>query len=156
PRIRAVTAFIEIDPGNYTTKIEETQKFLASAKEALNRAGYEGAGGRITTQAFPLYTKGMNRADALGLVRRMHEVASKGGSALNIGPAMIHDSDDTAPVALLTDILSSVNVNANLVVADEQGIHWRAVKEAAKLIKDLSLKSPHGDGNFSFGAIAMV
>jgi len=156
PPIRAVTAFIELDPSNYAAKIEETQKFLASAKEALNRAGYQGAGGRITTQAFPLYTKGMNHADALGLVRRMHEVASKGGSALNIGPAMMHDNDDAAPVALLTDILSSISVNANLVVADEQGIHWRAVKEAAKLIKDVSVKSPHGDGNFSFGAIAMV
>jgi uncharacterized protein (UPF0210 family) len=156
PRIRAVTAFIEVDSSNYAAKIEETQKFLASAKDALNRAGYEGAGGRITTQAFPLYTKGMNRADALGMIRRMEEVASKGGSALNIGPAMMHDNDDAAPVSLLTDILSSINVNANLVVADEQGIHWRAVKESAKLIKDISLKSPHGDGNFSFGAIAMV
>jgi uncharacterized protein (UPF0210 family) len=156
PRIRAVTAFIEVDPSNYTAKIEETQKFLASAKEALNHAGFEGAGGRITTQAFPLYTKGMNRADALGLIRKMHDVASKGGSALNIGPAMMHDNDDTAPVALLTDVLSSIGVNGNLVVADEQGIHWRAVREAAKLIKNLSLQSPHGDGNFSFGAIAMV
>jgi uncharacterized protein (UPF0210 family) len=156
PRIRAVTAFIEVDSSNYAAKIEETQKFLASAKEALNHAGFEGAGGRITTQAFPLYTKGMNRADALGLIRKMHDVASKGGSALNIGPAMMHDNDDTAPVALLTDVLSSIGVNGNLVVADEQGIHWRAVREAAKLIKNLSLQSPHGDGNFSFGAIAMV
>jgi len=58
PRIRAVTAFIEIDRNNYAAKIDETQKFLAAAKEALNRAGFEGAGGRITTQPFPVYTKG--------------------------------------------------------------------------------------------------
>jgi hypothetical protein len=50
PRIRAVTAFIEVDSSNYAAKIEETQKFLASAKEALNHAGFEGAGGRITTR----------------------------------------------------------------------------------------------------------
>ncbi|MGD0436624.1 MAG: DUF711 family protein, partial [Bryobacteraceae bacterium] len=133
PRIRAVTAFIEVDSNSYTARIEETQKFLASAKEAFNRAGFEGAGGRITTQPFPLYTKGMKREDARGLIRKMRESASKGGSALNIGPAMLRDDDDTAPVELLTDILSDTSVNANLVMADEQGIHWRAVREAAKL-----------------------
>jgi uncharacterized protein len=156
PRIRAVTAFIEVDPTNYASRIEETQKFLAIAKAAFNQARFEGAGGRITTQPFPVYTKGMKRDDALGLIRKMHGAASKGGSALNIGPAMIHDNDDPGPAALLADVLSEINVNANLIVADEQGIHWRAVREAAKLIKTVSQRSPHGDGNFSFGAIAMV
>jgi hypothetical protein len=75
PRIRAVTAFIEIDRNNYAAKIDETQKFLATAKEALNQAGFEGAGGRITTQPFPVYTKGMSRAEALDLIRKLRESA---------------------------------------------------------------------------------
>ena len=32
PRIRAVTAFIEVDPVHYATEIGEAQKFLAAAK----------------------------------------------------------------------------------------------------------------------------
>ena len=157
PRIRAVTVFIDVDSSNYAAKIEDAQKFLAVAKAAFNRAGFEGAGGRITTQPFPVYTHGLSREDALGLIRKMREAASKGSSALDIGPAMLHDNDETGPVALLTDVLSAnLGVNANLVVADEQGIHWRAVNEAARLIKTVSQRSPHGDGNFSFGAIAMV
>ena len=64
-RIRAVTAFIEIDPANYAMRIQEGQKFLATAKEALNKAGFEGAGGRITTQPFPQYTTGMKNEDAV-------------------------------------------------------------------------------------------
>jgi uncharacterized protein (UPF0210 family) len=156
PRIRAVTAFIEVDPDNYAARIEETQKFLSAAKTAFNQAGFEGAGGRITTQPFPKYTKGIKREAALALIRKMHEAAAKGGSALNIGPAMFHDGDDATPVALLVDVLTEGGVNANLIVADEQGIHWRAVQEAAKAIKAVSVRSPHGDGNFSFGAIAMV
>ncbi len=157
PRIRAVTVFIDVDSSNYAAKIEDAQKFLAVAKAAFNRAGFEGAGGRITTQPFPVYTHGLSREEALGLIRKMREAASKGSSALDIGPAMMHDNDDTGPVALLTDVLSeNLGVNANLVVADEQGIHWRAVNEAAKLVKTVSQRSPHGDGNFSFGAIAMV
>jgi len=156
PRIRAVTAFIEIDRNNYAAKIEETQKFLAVAKEALNRAGFEGAGGRITTQPFPVYTKGMRHEEALDLIRKLRESASKGHSGLNIGAAMVNDNDDTAPVALLADALSSISINANVIMADERGIHWRAIHEAAKLIKEVSQRSPHGDGNFNFGAIAMM
>ena len=156
PRIRAVTAFITIDQNNYAAKIEEAQKFLANAKDALNRAGFEGAGGRLTTQPFPLYTKGMKREDALGLIRKLQESASKGRSALNIGAAMLNDNDDPAPVALLADVLSRVSVNASLIMADEQGIHWRAIREAAKLIKEVSQRSPHGGGNFNFAAIAMM
>src|SRR6202140_5039440 len=156
PRIRAVTAFIEINRDNYAAKIEETQKFLATAREALNRAGFEGAGGRITTQPFPVYTKGMQREEALDLIRKLRESASKARTGLNIGAAMLNDNDDTAPVDLLADILSSIGVNANLIMADERGIHWHAITAAAKLIKQVSQRSPHGDGNFNFGAIAMM
>src|SRR6202162_2484232 len=77
PRIRAVTAFIEIDRNNSAAKIEQTQKFLAVAKDAFNRAGFEGAGGRITTQPFPVYPKGMQREEALDLIRKLRESASK-------------------------------------------------------------------------------
>jgi uncharacterized protein (UPF0210 family) len=156
PRIRAVTAFIEIDRTNFAAKIEETQKFLAVAKDALNRAGFEGAGGRITTQPFPAYTKGMQREEALELIRKLRESASKARTGLNIGAAMVNDNDDTAPVALLADVLSSIGVNANVIMADERGIHWHAIEAAAKLIKEVSQRSPHGDGNFNFGAIAMM
>src|ERR1700682_6219989 len=127
PRIRAVTAFVEIDRNNYSAKIEEAQKFLAGAREALNRAGFEGAGGRITTQPFPVYTKGMRREDALDLIRKLRESASKARTGLNIGAAMLNDNDDATPVALLADILSTASVNANVVMADERGIHWRAI-----------------------------
>jgi uncharacterized protein (UPF0210 family) len=156
PRIRAVTAFIEVDSVNYAMQIGEAQRFLASAKGALNRGGFEGAGGRITTQPFPLYTRGMKREDALALIRRMREAAQTAGTALNIGPAMVNDSDDPAPLGLLADVVSEIGVNANVITADDRGIHWRTVKEAAKLIKRISERSPNGGGNFNFGTIAMM
>jgi hypothetical protein len=156
PRIRAVTAFIEIDSNNYASRIEDAQKFLAAAKEALNKAGFEGAGGRITTQPFPQYTKGMTTEGAVAFVGKLREAASKQRSGLNIGAAMVHDNDDPAAASLLVDILSKVSVNANLITADEQGIHWNAIRQAAKVIKQLSERTPHGDANFNFGAIAMV
>ena len=156
PRIRAVTAFIEIDRSNYAQQVEEAQKFLAGAKDALNHAGFEGANGRITTQPFPVWTKGMSHDEAVGLASKLREAAEKGRNGLNIGPAMINDGDDPANAALLTDIMAAVSVNANLIIADEKGIHWHALQAAAKVIKDLSQRSPHGDANFNFAAIAMM
>jgi uncharacterized protein (UPF0210 family) len=156
PRIRAVTAFIEIDSSNYAARIQEAQQFLATAKEALNNAGFEGAGGRITTQPFPQYTKGMKTEDAVAFVNKLRDAAQKERSGFNIGPAMLHDNDDPAAAQLLVEILSKVSVNANLIMADEQGIHWNAIRQAAKVIKQLSERSPHGDANFNFGAIAMM
>ena len=156
PRIRAVTAFIEIDPSNYGVRIQEAQRFLATAKEALNKAGFEGAGGRITTQPFPQYTRGMKTEEAVAFVAKLREAASKERSGLNIGAAMVHDNDDPAAASLLVEILSKVNVNANLITADEQGIHWNGIRQAAKVIKGLAERSPRGDANFNFGAIAMM
>jgi uncharacterized protein len=155
PRIRAVTAFIEVDSVHYAVQIDEAQRFLAGAKEALNRGGFEGAGGRITTQPFPVYTRGMTREGALTLIRKMREAAQMGRTALNIGPAMVNDTDDPAPVGLLADILSEIGVNANVISADDKGIHWRSIDEAAKLIKRVSEHS-NGVGNFNFGTIAMM
>jgi uncharacterized protein (UPF0210 family) len=156
PRIRAVTAFVEIDKDNYAAKIQEAQKFLAAVKTALNEAGFEGAGGRITTQPFTSYTKGMKRDEALALIRSLREAASKRPTAFNIGPAMVNDNDDPRPVAFLADVLSQISVDGNVIIADEKGIHWHAVREAAHLIKDVSQRSSHGDGNFNFAAIAMM
>src|SRR5262249_57452153 len=143
PRIRAVTAFIEIDANNYAARIQDAQKFLAAAKVAFNKAGFEGAGGRITTQPFPQYTKGMKTEDAVAFVAKLREEASKERSGLNIGAAMVHDTDDPAAASLLVEILSKVNVNANLITADEQGIHWNGIRQAARVIKGLAERSPH-------------
>src|SRR5437867_1695062 len=118
PRIRAVTAYIEIDRTNYADKIADAQRFLATAKTVLNQGGFEGGGGRITTQPFPQYIKGMKDAEAVAFIRKLHDAAVKGSSNLNIGPAMVRDNDDPAPAALLVEILP-IGVIANLITADE-------------------------------------
>src|SRR5205807_1529277 len=156
PRIRAVTAFIDIDKSNYAGRIDEAAKFLQSAKSALNAAGFDGAGGRITTQPFPVYTKGMKRDEALSLIHNLREAATKARTAFNLGPAMLNDDDDTEPVSLLAAVLADTAVNANIIVADEKGIHWRAVQQAARLIHQVAATSKNGDGNFNFAAIAMM
>src|SRR5262249_62047673 len=93
---------------NYAARIKEAQKFLATAKDALNTAGFDGAGGRITTQPFPQYTRGMKTGDAVRFIGKLREAAPKEG--FNIASAMLHDSDDPAAASLLIEILPRATV----------------------------------------------
>jgi hypothetical protein len=158
PKVRAITGFITIDAKSYAAQIEEAVKFLSQVRESIKSAGYDVAGIRISTQPFPDYTSTLSRADALKLLRGIDDLAAKLEFAPNIGPAMLQDSDSTGPVDLLTDILATPGnrLNANIVTASEDGIHWNAVRQAARIIKMVGVRSPHGQGNFNFAAIAML
>jgi uncharacterized protein (UPF0210 family) len=158
PKVRAITGFITIDPKSYPSEIQDTVTFLSKVRDGVKAAGYEVAGIRISTQPFPDYTRGLSRADALNLLHAIGDLAAKLRFSPNIGPAMLKDADDTASVDLLTDVLSEPGnrLNANMVVAGDDGIHWNAVRQAARIIKSVGERSPHGQGNFNFGAIAML
>jgi uncharacterized protein (UPF0210 family) len=156
PKVRAITAFINIDPKSYTTEYGDTMKFLNSAREAFRAAGWDVEGVRIATQPVARYISGMKRDEALTFLHKLDELSSSLKFAPNIGALLIADSDDAATLDLLATALSETRLNASLVIAGEDGIHWRAIREAAKLIKNISLRSPHGRGNFNFAATAMV
>jgi uncharacterized protein (UPF0210 family) len=158
PRIRAITGFITIDAKSYRSQIEEAVTFLGNVRDAVKAAGYDVSGIRISTQPFPQFTRGMSRADALALLGDLNALAAKLRFAPNIGPAMVKDADDTSAVDLLIDVLSEPGnrLNANLIVAGDDGIHWSGVRQAARIIKAVGERSPHGQGNFNFGATAML
>jgi len=158
PKVRAITGFITIDAKSYPSQIEQTVQFLSQVREGIKAAGYDVAGIRISTQPFPDYTRGLSRAEALKVLRGIDDLAGKLGFAPNIGPAMTTDSDDTWPVDLLTDVLATPGnrLNANIVTAGADGIHWNAVAQAARIIRTTGERSPHGQGNFNFAAIAML
>jgi uncharacterized protein (UPF0210 family) len=156
PKVRAITAFIDIDATNYSSQIGDAVRFLTSAREAYRGAGFDVETIRIATQPFARYTSGMTRADAVAFLLKLDSLAAKLNFSGSIGPAMLNDADDTAPVDLLAEVLPRVKLNASLVVAAEDGVHWKAVRESARLIQALAQHSPHGQANFNFAAIAML
>jgi hypothetical protein len=91
------------------------------------------------------------------LLRSLSDLAGKLKFGMNIGPAMVKDNDDIKSVDLLAEAISDgLRFNGNLITAGDDGIHWAAIRQAAHLIKFVSEHSPHGQGNFNFGAIAMM
>ncbi len=92
------------------------------------------------------------------MLRGLNDLATQLRFSPNIGPAMVKDTDDTASADLLIDVLSQAGnrLNANIIVAGDDGIHWNAVRQAARIIKGVGERTPHGQGNFNFGATAML
>jgi hypothetical protein len=69
PKIRTITAFIQLDRSRYQAQIAETLVKLRQAKAAFGQAGYEVQTIRITTQPFPQYVRGLSKEQALAFVR---------------------------------------------------------------------------------------
>ena len=67
------------------------------------------------------------------------------------------EKDDPAQAQLLAEILGlTSNLYGSVVVAGDDGVHWKAVHAAADVMKYLEDHTDHSLGNFRFAAIANV
>ena len=153
PKVRTVTAFVRLERESYRAQVAEALKLLRAAKAELTTAGYEVETIRITSQPFPDYIKGLSAEQALAFFREYDMLARREGFAADIGPAMSDDTDDPKYGELLAQILASTeSINGFITVAGEQGIHWNAVRAAARVMKHLEEQTAHSEGNFRFAA----
>ena len=156
PRIRTITAFVRIDSSQYRQQIEEAVTVLRQGKAAFEKGGYEVQTIRITTQPFTQYVGGRSTAEALNFFKSLDEMSKTDSFLLNIGPLTLADASDATKVELLSQVLAQTRANASLVVADEDGVRWSAIRSAAQVIKYVENHSPNGTNNFDFAAVAMV
>jgi uncharacterized protein (UPF0210 family) len=157
PKVRAITAFLKLDRARYREQVQDTLKLLRRAKRTVEAGGYQVESLRITTQPFPDYTRGLPRPDALRFFGEYDALATKESFDANIGPAMLRDADDPAQAQLLGEILSATKgLEGSLAIAGEDGIQWKCVQAAARLVKFVEEHSPGSAANFNFAATAML
>jgi len=157
PKIRTITAFIRLDPGQYQQQVADTLTMLRNAKARYELAGYEVETIRIATQPFPEYTGGMSNEATLSFFKNLNALAKQEDVVVSIGPALLTEKDDPAQAQRLAAILGSAgNLYGSVVVAGSDGVHWSAVHAAADIVKYLEDHSDNGLGNFHFAAIANV
>ncbi|MBZ5531350.1 MAG: DUF711 family protein [Acidobacteriia bacterium] len=155
PKVRTITAFVRLERALYKTQIADALRVLHTAKEEFTGAGYEVETLRISTQPFSAIVRGMSEFQAINFFHDLDKLAQQQGFILDVGPAMLRDSDDPSQAELLAQIIAgSQNINGFIVVADAAGIHWNGIHEAARVIKYLEEHTDHGDGNFRFAAAA--
>jgi uncharacterized protein len=156
PKVRAITAFISLSASDYKRQLADTVQKLDIAKKKFEQSGWVVETIRITTQPFPEFVRGLPRAKALELLLELDRLAA-GNYEFNIGPAMMKDADDPAMMELAAEFLARAKVtNSSAIIAGEDGMHWETIRRAAHLVKYISNNTPHGQGNFRFGATAMV
>jgi len=156
-KIRAITAFINLDRTQYQQQIADALKMLRRAQTTFESRGYPVQSIRIATQPFPEYTQGMNTQQAVAFFKQLDALAEQQRFALSIGPAMPNANDSASQTDLLAEILiNTKTLNASLTVAGEDGVRWGAVGAAARLMKKVEQATEHSQGNFRFAAVALV
>jgi uncharacterized protein (UPF0210 family) len=156
PKIRAITAFINLDRAQYQLQVADALKMLRRAQTTFESRGYQVQTIRIATQPFPEYTKGLSKEQAIAFFKQYDALAEKEKFAPSIGPAMLNAGDSDSQAELLGEILSETKkLNGTVVVAGDDGVRWNAVGAAARVMKKLE-ETEHSQGNFRFAAIAMV
>ena len=157
PKVRAITTFVRIDREHYRAQLLDAANRLRGARTRFQKDGWEVEFMRITTQPFPEYVSGLSHDQALSFLMEMDALAEKEDFLLAIGPAMSRDRDDPALMDLLGELLSKAKViNATALIAGEDGICWKVVRAAARMVKYIEDHSPESQGNFSFTAAAMM
>src|SRR5260370_16390440 len=152
PKIRAITAFINLDRAQYQQQVADALKMLRRAQTTFESRGYQVQTIRIATQPFPEYTKGLTKEQPIPFSNQYNHLPIKEKFAASIGPAMLNADDSAAQGELLGEILfNTKSLNATLAVAGEDGVRWNAVGAAAKVMKKLE-ETEHSQGNFRFAA----
>jgi len=157
PKVRAITAFVRLDRNQYRRQIDDALAVLVKAKAEFVSSGYQVETMRITTQPLGELVAGMPEDKALAFLKELDDLSVKESFLPDVGPAMLHDSDDPATMHLLERALSTLpNIESNAVIADDEGIHWKTIHRTAELVRFVSEHSPHSQGTFNFTAIAML
>ena len=157
PNVRAITAFVRLERATYEKQIDEAMAVLDAAKTEFSRRGYQTQTVRIVTQPFAQLVKGLSQQEALAFLKKLDDLSQARGFMPNVGPAMLHDSDDPAAMQLLAQVLSTLpHLNASAIIADDDGIHWKTIRETVKLVRYVTDHSARSQGNFLFTATAMV
>jgi len=157
PKVRAITAFVSLERASYARQIAATLAILREAQRDFEQQGYAVESVRITTQPLAELLRGQSDRQALAYLKALDDLAAKENFLPNIGPAMLHDGDDPHTMQLLAQALSSLSqLNASAIIAGDDGIHWKVIREAARLVRYVADHSPHSQGTFNFAATAML
>lgn len=157
PNVRAITGFVRLDHAHYQEQISSALIVLRKLKTDFESAGYQVQSLRLTTQPLAELITELSADRALAFLTDLDKLSVKENFIPNVGPAMLHDTDNDGAVRLLERALSTLpNIQASTIIADETGIHWKTIRRTAELVKYVSEHSPRSQGTFNFTASAML
>jgi uncharacterized protein (UPF0210 family) len=157
PKVRAITGFVRLDRAQYAKQVTDALEVLRAAQREFEKQGYEVESLRIVTQPLVELVKGLSETDALAFLKALDDLSAKEKFLPNVGPAMLRDSDDPRVMRLLAQALSTLpHIEGNAVLAGEDGIYWKVIRQSAALVRYVTDHSPGSIGTFNFTGTAML
>jgi len=157
PKVRAITAFVRLNPTTYVHQISDALAVLRDVQSQFSKEGYETETLRIVTQPLAELVQDQPESQALAYLKNLDDLGDKENFIPNIGPAMMSDSDDPRIMKLLEKALLTLpHIQSSTIIAGDDGIHWKVIHQTAALVHVLAEQSPNSQANFSFTATAML
>jgi hypothetical protein len=157
PPVRTIAAFIDLDAKHYAQQVTDAAAKLHRAQALFEAAGFQVQTVRITTQPFMQYVQGLSRAQALALLAKLGELSTREKVLIDIGPAVLDDRPQPEVLALLEEVhAQNLPLNATMIIAAADGIHWNTIRAAAHHVARVAERSEHSQGTFAFAATAML
>jgi uncharacterized protein (UPF0210 family) len=151
-KIRAVTAFIQLQTAAYETTFAHIGNFLSAATDAFMLAGIVVQSRRVATQPFP------QLSDAASIPELAAQLSGEGKANgidyLSLGPTTAQD--DLAYVDAIPAIFRIASgVFASVEIANRAtGIDLNLLRRIARLIREVSTITPNGLGNLYLAGLA--
>ena len=157
PKVRAITGFVRLNRATHEKQISDALAVVRKVKAEFEASGYEVETVRLTTQPLAELIAGLSQNQALAFLSALDQFSLKEDFLLNVGPAMLQESDDPATMGVLAMLLAKVpRINASAIIADQNGIHWKTIHHSAELVQYVSQHSAKSQGTFNFAVTAML
>jgi uncharacterized protein (UPF0210 family) len=157
PKVRAITAFVRLDRNGWEKQIGEALVVLRKVQSRFEASGYDVESLRIVTQPLGELITGLSEDESIAYLARLDALSVKENFLLNVGPAMMRETDDVATMRVLERALSTLpHIQASTIIAGDDGIHWKTIRRTAELVKYVAEHSPNSQGTFNFTATAML
>jgi len=158
PKVRALTAGVDLETLADRAPIETALGLLTRARARLAREGFEVQLARLSLPPLLARLDAARRWTSLAHVRQLDALAGEAGVLLSVGPVALDDAPDTGLATWIADLnAATAHTHASVVIASpEGGVHRHNASIAAAAMRAIAATSADGLGNFRFAAAARV
>jgi uncharacterized protein (UPF0210 family) len=158
PKVRALTAGVDLETLSDRAPLETALGLLARARARLAREGFEVQLARLSLPPLLARLDAAQRWTSLAHVRQLDAMAGDAGVLLSVGPVAIDDAADPALATWIADLnAATTHTHASVVIASpDGGVHRHNASIAAAAMRAIADTSVDGLGNFRFAAAARV
>ena len=158
PRIRALTAGVDLESLDDLGPVERAIDRLGRARVRLEAEGFEVQLPRLALPPRLARLDPGARQASLAIVRELDALAGAAGCVISVGPVVADDGPAPGVADWIADLVGATRHTFTSVViaSPEGGVHRQGARLAAEAMRAIAAVTPDGLGNFRFAAAARI